>query len=385
MRRLVPLALAAGLLVSGCGTERPGADPEADPSFSSAPTPSTKPTPTSTPTPTATPPQATDLEGPLANFPLALGYDDENGDDHSPVVVTARPASRAFRECGRQVWDPTAGSSDVMGVEFRGEAEWFRGRTLVLYPSTEAASTAVVTARDVITHCPRDDGDDYGWTEHTLINYVAGHESVGWIDRWWTTEVNGFDTGLIVYHVARVGRAVLLTYEYGEGNGSEQTRRSALDRAAEADQPVVDAMGDLERADYEPVGDAFTLTPKGGAPFVLGMTVEEARRAADHVRIDDGTFCPQLSWTDRTGVHVHGAFSPGIGLAYLSIDGGGTTEGVAVGDTLDDLRAAYPNLAHADNGLWYIDQGDTGYAFEVNRSHTIDWILLTADDQHCAG
>jgi hypothetical protein len=45
--------------------------------------------------------------------------------------------------------------------------------------------------------------------------------------------------------VARVGRAVLLSYEYGEGNGSEQTRLSALARAQKADRPVVDAMGGL--------------------------------------------------------------------------------------------------------------------------------------------
>jgi hypothetical protein len=231
VRQLVPLALAVGLLISGCGTEPPTAAPLAAPSVNSSSTPTAQPTRTPEPS--------------LAEFPLALGYDDENGDDHSPVVVTGQPATRAFGECGRQVWDPMAGSSDVIGVEFRGEAEWSRGRTLVVYPTTEAASSAVDRARDVITNCPRDDGDDYGWTEHTLINYYTGDQSVGWIDRWWTTEVDGFGTGLTVYHVARVGRAVLFSYEYGEGNGSEQTRLSALARAEKEDQPVVDAMRDL--------------------------------------------------------------------------------------------------------------------------------------------
>jgi hypothetical protein len=242
VRRLVPFALAAGLLVSGCGTERPGASPDADPSSSSAPTPTPTPTPTRTPKPISAPAAP---DGPLARFPLALGYAAENGDDHSPVVVTPEPATRAFGECGRTVWDPKAGSSDVIGVAFNGEAEWFRGRTLVLYPSTDAASAAVDRARGAITDCPRDDGDDYGWAEHTGIDYYAGAQSFGWIDRWWTAETDGFDTGLTVYHVARVGRAVLLSYEYGEANGSEQTRLSALTRAAKADQPVVDAMGGI--------------------------------------------------------------------------------------------------------------------------------------------
>ncbi len=237
MRRLVPLALAA-VVVVGCGTERPGAAPRADRSPSSASTPTARPTPSPEPpgpSPTAEPP------GSLAEFPLDLGYDDENGDDGSPVTVTGEPATKAFEECGRQVWDPSAGV-DTIGVEFRGEAEWSRGRTLVLHPTVGAASAAVDTAADVITSCPRDDASDYGWVEHTGIDHGAGDQSFGWMDRYWSADVDGFDTGLTVYHVVRVGRAVLLSYEYGEGNGSEQTRQSAIDRAARADRPVVDRM-----------------------------------------------------------------------------------------------------------------------------------------------
>ena len=106
--------MAAGLLVSGCGTERPDAATAADASFSPAPTPTT-----STPSPAAT--------GALEGFPLDLGYDDENGDDHSPVVVTGKPAMAAFKNCDETAWDPHQGTTDVIGVEFRGEAEWARG------------------------------------------------------------------------------------------------------------------------------------------------------------------------------------------------------------------------------------------------------------------
>jgi hypothetical protein len=241
VRRLVLLALAAGLLVSGCGTERPVSVRRPDASFSPEPAqPTAKPEPAK-PSEKATP----GLQGPLATFPLGLGYAAENGDDHSPVVVTTEPATHGFGECGRKVWDPRADSTDVIGIEFRGEAEWFRGRTLVLFPSTEAASSAVDVARDVITSCPRDDGDDYGWTEHTLINYFAGDQSVGWIDRWWTTELDGFDTGLTVYHVVRVDRAVLFSYEYDEGNGSDESRDQSIADATVADRPMVARMRQL--------------------------------------------------------------------------------------------------------------------------------------------
>ena len=234
MRRLVPLLLLAPLAVTGCGTEQPAEAPSAAADAPSSATPTQTPTPTPTPTPGAL----------STDFPLALGYDEENGDDHSPVVVTGRPATQAFEECHRQVWDPAAGS-DVIGVEFRGEAEWSRGRTLVLYPSTDAAIAAVDKVADTITNCPRDNGDEYGWTEHSGINYYVGDQSFGWIDRYWTAEVGGFDTGLTIYHVVRVGRSVLLTYEYGEGNGSEQILLSAFARAEKADRPVVDAMSTL--------------------------------------------------------------------------------------------------------------------------------------------
>jgi hypothetical protein len=238
MRRLVALPLV--LVLAGCGTKDPSALHEAGATFS--PVPAAASTPTPTPAPSRTPTAAPDPHGPLSRFPLALGYAARNGDDRSPVVVTDEPATRAFKECGKQVWDPAAGSTDVIGVEFRGESEWSRGRTLVLYPTVEAAGDALDTAREAIRGCPRDEGDATGWAAHTEIDYEVGDRSFGWIDRWWTTEVDGYDTGLVVYHVALVGRAVLLTYEYGEGNGTEESRREAISETAKADQPVVDVM-----------------------------------------------------------------------------------------------------------------------------------------------
>lgn len=231
--------MAAGLLVAGCGTERPTATPGADPSFSSAPTSTATPTPTPEPSLAAT--------GALGGFPLDVGYDEENGDDHSPVRVTRQPATTAFDLCSLPTWDPQAGTTDVLGVEFRGEAEWARGRTLVLYPTEGDATVAVTAVADALAGCPDEpDGQGYG-TSHTPLDTPAGDQSVVWADTYWFSGDGEklHDTGLTVYNLVRVGRAVLLSYEYGEGNGSEETRLSALVRAAEADEPVVDRMADL--------------------------------------------------------------------------------------------------------------------------------------------
>jgi len=233
-------------MLAGCGAEHPAAPRAADASSSASttttPSPTANPTANPTPSPSTATAPSTAPAGQLSRFPLALGYPTTNQDDGSPVRVTAKPATNAFGECGRTAWDPRSGTSEVIGAEFRGEAEWFRGRTLVLYPTVRAAQASVDRARDAITTCPRDAGGDSGWTEHTAVDYDSGEQSFGWNDRWWETDLGGFDTGLTVYHVVRVGRAVLLTYDYGEGNGSEQTRRSALAAAEKADAPVVKVM-----------------------------------------------------------------------------------------------------------------------------------------------
>jgi hypothetical protein len=209
MRRLAPLALAAfGLLVSGCGTERPNAAGLEDASVSPAPTSPTSATSTSSPGPT----------GALEGFPLALGYDEENGDDHSPVTVVSRPGMSAYESCGTTAWDPRAGTTDLIGVEFRGEAEWTRRRTLALYPTSHDAGAALDAARAALAACPEERVGD-GYISVTTVNddVRLGDQSVVWADTGGLREDGEvrFDTGPTVYHLVRVGRAVLASSVYG--------------------------------------------------------------------------------------------------------------------------------------------------------------------------
>ena len=124
MRRLVPPALAALVLLTGCGMERPAPVRAADASVSPRPetpaqppaqTPTPTPTPTPTRTPTSTPSRTNAPDGPLAGFPLDLDYARENGDDHSPVVVTAEPGVGRIDLCRQVARDPHAGTTDVIG------------------------------------------------------------------------------------------------------------------------------------------------------------------------------------------------------------------------------------------------------------------------------
>ena len=358
--------MAAGLLLSGCGTERPDAATAADASSARAPTPTT-----STPSPAAT--------GALEGFPLDIGYDEENGDDHSPVVVTGKPGMAAYKNCDETAWDPHQGTTDVIGVEFRGEAEWARARTLVLYPTAADATSAVDAARASITACPEEEtGDDYVRVTTIYDDVRMGDQSVVW------TETGGprqdgeimFGTGLTVYHLVRVGHAVLASYEYGEGNGGPDARPPAIDRATEADEPVVDQMGRLT-VEHAPV-----LTHQGVGPYRIGMSAEELIAAGGPVDSDQADPCSPLRWTGPDGEQVRGALSTGTGLAYLTVEGGVTPEGVTVGTSLVDLRAAYPDL-EGDDRVSAAQLSDSGsyYRFEVDDGRLSSLVLVDLDQQ----
>ena len=184
------------------------------------------------------------MTGPLAGFPLDRGYADENGDDGSPVEITARPATTRFGMCHRVVWDPRHGGTHRIGVEFRGEAEYFRGRTLVLYPDAGAATAAVTAARAAVAACPDEpDGNGQG-TTHTVTDESLGDQSVVWTDTFYSVHdgERQHDTGLVVYELVRVGRSVLLGYEYGEGNGSPASREQAITRTTREGRALAERM-----------------------------------------------------------------------------------------------------------------------------------------------
>ena len=235
---LLPLLAAA--VLAGCGSGQSVALTEASTSPQPTPSPASHRTPSSARTSSTAP----DVTGPLAGFPLDRGYADENGDDGSPVEITTRPATTRFGMCDRVVWDPRHGSTHRIGVEFRGEAEYFRGRTLVLYPDPGAATAAVTAARAAVAACPDEpDGNGQG-TTHTVTDESLGDQSVVWTDTFYSVHdgEQQHDTGLVVYEVVRVGRTVLLGYEYGEGNGSPASREQAITRTTREGRALAQRM-----------------------------------------------------------------------------------------------------------------------------------------------
>ena len=263
-------------------------------------------------------------------------------------------------------------------------SDWEVTRELVTYDTEEHARAVVSRLRDDLGGCPAAEGQPV-----TTYDAETGFDSLTY-----GTPVEGTTDGRTLVQVVRAGRAVLATSQFTDPSSDDV--QAAVDELTGDLTPVTTEMACHWRTGgCGPYAEGFTLRPDAGEPFELGMTVEEARNAALNVRIDNREVCPQLSWTDRLGEHVHGAFSPGIGLAYISTDRGGTTEGAKVGDTLAQLQRVYPNLESYGTGgsdSFLSDQGDTAYVFDLDgnrdmpraQDRHITLIMVIADDQRCA-
>jgi hypothetical protein len=172
---------------------------------------------------------------PLDDFPLARGYPDTNGDDGSPVVVTDESGVGPLTFCDRPGWslDVPVAPADLVGATYTGEAEDFRGRTLVRYDDEGLAAKALATLRDAVEVCPE---EAVGGTAqvYTGTSRPAGDDAFTITHRY--RAEHGYDTGLEVIDVVRVGDLLLLTSEYGEGGGSEESiRRSQREVTDQSD------------------------------------------------------------------------------------------------------------------------------------------------------
>jgi hypothetical protein len=94
---------------------------------------------------------------------------------------------------------------------------------------------------------PHADGHGQGTTHTITDDSLGGDQSFVWTDTYYSVS-NGeklHDTGLVVYSAARVGRAVLLAYDYGEGNGTSASRAQAVARSTKAQRALVERMGEV--------------------------------------------------------------------------------------------------------------------------------------------
>jgi hypothetical protein len=374
MRTTTPLVLLALLLTAGCGSERAAGSRDAAPSTVPAAAATASPATTATPTTTTTTTPTADRPHEIPeDFPLGDGL---RPDGDTTLTGPSRDVPGAFLEtlCGFTAWPgPPARRTDRLAVQVEGP-EWWLTRELVTYDTEDSAVAVVSALRTQVAGCPSAEGQVV-----TTYDGRTGEDSV----TYGTTYRRGLGGTLV--QVTRVGRAVLAVTQSSEY--SLETMADSVPLLTRDDRPLVAAMGCLSGDEgCGATGAPLTFTPDGVAPFRIGMSVEEVRAAApDAVLRVRPASCTDLTWTGPGGAKVSGALDPRAGLVSVSSEAGSTAEGVSVGDTLEQLHAAYPDLAHADNGLWFSDQGATSYVFEVAApSGLVDDIMVTGDDQHCA-
>ncbi|WP_134764698.1 hypothetical protein [Nocardioides sp. 1609] len=231
------VAVLVPLCVTGCGDARSGdaAGPQAADGGGTATT-------VADAVPSAEPP-ATRLPD---DFPLAAALPATNGDDGTPVRVTARPGTDGVELCEDEAWTRD-GTVDVAGVTYAGEAEDFRGRTLALYADEAAATAALDHARAAFAACP---DATVGGTDQVYEEIDRGPGSSTYTHRY--RYGGAFDPGLEVIEVVQVGPALYLASYYGEGGTSPESIASSVDEARTSSRPVLEAMADLGTATPDP-------------------------------------------------------------------------------------------------------------------------------------
>jgi hypothetical protein len=226
------------LLVALAGCADPASTVASDVATSSASpsaTPSTSPS--ASQTPTASP-------SGLAGVPLADGYPEVNGNDQNPVEVTETSGLTDLVLCDRTAWSPgdPVPAADLIGATYTGEAEDIRARTLARYDSSGDAQGALAALRDVVASCAL---ETVGGTAqvYSIHDLAAGQEAFLVMHRYRSDY--GFDTGLELIGVVRVGDMLLLDLLYGEGGGSPETIAASQRFRFRAAAGVVAAMCEL--------------------------------------------------------------------------------------------------------------------------------------------
>lgn len=257
--------------------------------------------------------------------------------------------------------------------------------SVLQFDSTADARTAYDEVHGWLTDCPGG-GDDLA-----RKNVVPGEVPVAdgqaeWrLHEFYATEVCGGECDAIRFDrmgVAQFGDRVVLV-SLGEIGGPLEP--TGLNRS----------MDELLRAAITTAGgtpgapSADTLEPGGYGALRLGMTLDEAVASGEVVdpgepEVDE-LGCTRLDLEDGGVVLV----SEVNGVELVTAPDGITTqEGIGAGATVEELRAAYPEVERGVNG-WSVWFGDgTSYLFQTDGDQpdaTVTEVSAALDEAHCFG
>ncbi|MEV6350627.1 hypothetical protein [Actinoplanes sp. NPDC051851] len=135
---------------------------------------------------------------------------------------------------------------------------------------------------------------------------------------------------------------------------------------------------------------SLVFGPVGWNGLNIGMTVAQAKATGQIKNYKATEGCAQSQLKGATGDDGTVIHSPTLGIIAIQAYGKmHTPEGIAIGSTVKQVKAAYPNLDDdilAEFGRAFATvsgSGDAHYRFEFNSSNKIENLWLEHESQNC--
>jgi hypothetical protein len=141
----------------------------------------------------------------------------------------------------------------------------------------------------------------------------------------------------------------------------------------------------------------LVLGPAGFGPLKLGMTSSQAQQTSivsglsDFPGLDSKSPCRGIylkAVTDHNALTVDGYVSVKYGVVQISAPAGvHTPEGIGIGSTMADVKAAFPGLTTGQGGPVTQVPGNTAALYQFSfdpASHAVTKVSLVAKVQDCS-
>lgn len=290
------------------------------------------------------------------------------------------------------------GAADTWRRDFKAEPELAPGAddylvaTVSEFASSDQASEAAATLIGDADQCDQHLSDAEPGTFELFGNVpvegVADRAQVITAS-WATPEVKDARTILQTGIAQRDNRLLVLTQVYIgqdypiDAEHPDGTVATTLINAAPriTGEPVVPPTADGS-------GETLQLTPEGYGDLTLGATTREARRAQviGGVNPPTGGSCGTFIYADLIEQGIGGYLSTDGRVVQINAPGQvKTPEGIGVNSTLDEVRAAYPQLQETDSGLYSVvpdGYTDREYVFTIRGGQVVE-MGLSLDTNAC--
>lgn len=259
------------------------------------------------------------------DFRIAIGLDALDGPARQ--MHTGEDVGVADVElCGVPWWERDDGTTRVGAFALDAESSAVQRRTVALFPASTDAQALLAKARRALEDCPLDriSSEDYASSNEIQPRVLsgAGDESLVFIGRGGPADGDQvlYDTGLGVYAMVRVGNALAVVEDTGEGGGSASTIASSLRQVEAATLPLVREMCIFA---VDPCSGPSTAATDIPSDFPLDRASDHTKHART-IGPDRRTGVPYPLPCGATGIETERAVDR-LGFQLL-------------GDNVDDLR-----------------------------------------------